>query len=81
MALYLKTQEKIQRLLDKNSQSMEGSLVKFFTHILNCNKGIEEIAKELNLTKKTLYNWLEFRSTPTKNTTAKIKIWLNELQG
>ena len=39
-----------------------------------------QLAEELGLTKKTIYNWIEHRSFPTKGTISNIQKWLASKQ-
>ncbi len=81
MALYIKTQEKINLALADNKQRLGEVLSKFFTYVSDKEPKIEEVAKELRLTKKTIYNWLQFKTYPTRETLNNINDWLENRLG
>ena len=77
MALYLKTQQKIDSLLnEKDKLDLSETLFEFFVLIKDNGLQINSVAEELGLTKKTIYNWIEHRSFPTKGTISNIQKWL-----
>ena len=81
MALYLKTQQKIDSLLnDKDKLDLSETLFEFFVLIKDNGLQINSVAEELGLTKKTIYNWIEHRSFPTKGTISNIQKWLASKQ-
>jgi len=81
MALYLKTQQRIDSILnDKDKLSLGETLYDFLIFIKNNGLQINSVAEELGLTKKTIYNWIECRSNPTKNTISDIQNWLASKQ-
>jgi predicted DNA-binding transcriptional regulator AlpA len=81
MALYLKTQQRIDSILrEKDKFNLGDTVYDFLIFIKDNRLQINSVAEELGLTKKTIYNWIECRSNPTKGTIANIHNWLANKQ-